>query len=69
MCGGDQLGQSDCGVGSGGPLAVAESYGSSFIQIGMLSYGVGLSCVRSGDPDVFTSVIHYRNWIEENMKP
>lgn len=70
LCVGDQRRQSDCGVDSSGPLTVADSSGSKFTQIGLLSFGIGLTnCGPSHHPEVFTSVSHYKNWIEENMNP
>lgn len=50
-------GQGACQGDSGGPLV------SGGVQVGVVSWGI--PCAR-GNPDVFTAVASYRNWIYSN---
>eukprot|EP00967_Tisochrysis_lutea_P126495 scaffold213983_cov31-Tisochrysis_lutea.AAC.2 len=60
ICAGESGGGKDtCQGDSGGPLFVKE--GSSFVQIGVVSFGVG--CGRADFPGVYASVAYFRSWI------
>eukprot|EP00397_Hematodinium_sp_SG-2012_P050051 GEMP01057991.1.p1 GENE.GEMP01057991.1~~GEMP01057991.1.p1 ORF type:complete len:342 (+),score=-9.98 GEMP01057991.1:89-1114(+) len=65
ICAGGHNNEVSC-VGDGGS-ALLEVEGLYF-QIGILSYGP-VSCGGLNVPEVYTSVSHYRLWIDVNMKP
>lgn len=48
-----------CRGDSGGPLLTSDGQ-----QLGIVSWGIPCA---AGNPDVFTSVSSYRNWITTNM--
>ena len=69
LCAGSTGVNSTCSGDSGGPLFAPDG-----VQVGLTSHGlygeVGLrvaSCGSSGHPTIFTSVAHYRGWIEEQL--
>ncbi|XP_071545890.1 phenoloxidase-activating factor 1-like isoform X2 [Panulirus ornatus] len=68
VCFGGNAGKDTCNGDSGGPLMLPGSSGPPFVQIGVVSYGLS-PCGQEYKPAVYTSVSHYRNWIEENLKP
>ncbi|XP_069195042.1 CLIP domain-containing serine protease B4 [Procambarus clarkii] len=67
MCVGGRKGQDSCAGDSGGPLVMAGPSGPPFLQIGVVSYGP-VNCGQMDKPAVYTSVAHYRKWIEKNMR-
>ncbi|XP_045587607.2 phenoloxidase-activating factor 1 isoform X1 [Procambarus clarkii] len=68
ICFGGIKGQDSCGGDSGGPLVMSSTTGPPFLQVGLVSYGP-VNCGQKDVPGVYTSVSHYRNWIETNMRP
>ncbi|KAK3868549.1 hypothetical protein Pcinc_026069 [Petrolisthes cinctipes] len=68
LCVSGQDGHNACGVEASSPLVITGPQSYRFIQVGLLSYGPAI-CDHSRFPEIFTSVSHYRNWIEENMRP
>ncbi|XP_063592720.1 phenoloxidase-activating factor 3-like [Penaeus indicus] len=69
ICMGGEAGKDSCRGDSGGPLIVkAGSIGEISMQIGIVSYGP-TSCGQKEFPGVYTSVSHYRSWVEENIRP
>lgn len=68
ICFGGIKGQDSCGGDSGGPLVMSGTTGPPFLQVGLVSYGP-VNCGQKDVPGVYTSVSHYRNWIETNMRP
>jgi secreted trypsin-like serine protease len=56
-------GKSDCHGDSGGPMVVRDNRGQ-WVQIGIVSWGVG--CARPGLPGVYTRVSAFADWIREN---
>eukprot|EP00397_Hematodinium_sp_SG-2012_P044631 GEMP01049896.1.p1 GENE.GEMP01049896.1~~GEMP01049896.1.p1 ORF type:complete len:365 (+),score=-10.48 GEMP01049896.1:94-1188(+) len=68
ICVGGRAGQDSCGGDSGGPLVLGGPTGPPYLQIGVVSYGP-TNCGQQSVPGVYTSVTHYRNWIEEKLKP
>ncbi|XP_071535967.1 phenoloxidase-activating factor 3-like [Panulirus ornatus] len=67
LCMGGRAGQDSCAGDSGGPLTVSGPTGPPYLLIGVVSYGP-VNCGREGYPGVYTSVSHYRDWIEQNLK-
>lgn len=65
ICAGEQEGGEDtCQGDSGGPLFVEEDDGS-FVQVGVVSFGVG--CGVAGYPGVYASVAHHLPWIIDKI--
>ncbi|KZR99274.1 Transmembrane Protease serine 9, partial [Daphnia magna] len=46
---------------SGGPLIIQATPNSRWIQVGIVSFGIG--CARAEYPGVFTRVSAFRFWI------
>lgn len=57
-CGGDT-----CYGDSGGPIVMRERGGERFVQVGIVSGGIG--CARRGLPGIYTRVGAYYDWVEE----
>jgi secreted trypsin-like serine protease len=55
-----------CQGDSGGPLVVSDGSGG-FVQVGIVSYGVG--CAAPGNYGVYTRVSAYNAWIVATMSP
>ncbi|XP_059351329.1 uncharacterized protein LOC130696997 [Daphnia carinata] len=55
-------GTDTCQGDSGGPLLVRPSLRSPWIQVGIVSYGVG--CAQPEYPGVYARVTSYRSWIK-----
>lgn len=69
ICMGGEAGKDSCRGDSGGPLIMkAGSEREVSMQIGIVSYGP-TSCGQKGFPGVYTSVSHYRSWVEETLRP
>lgn len=67
LCFGGKIGEDSCGGDSGGPLVVATSSSVRYTQIGLVSYGPQ-DCGREGVPGVYTNIVSYRDWIEQNLR-
>ncbi|XP_061448358.1 tissue-type plasminogen activator [Rhineura floridana] len=66
LCAGDTRQIDDaCKGDSGGPL-VCLNHGRMNL-LGIISWGVG--CGKKDIPGVYTNVVRYLSWIQENMKP
>lgn len=52
-----------CFGDSGGPIIVYEPEGGGFVQVGIVSGGIG--CARPGLPGIYTRVASYANWVAE----
>ncbi|KAI9553936.1 hypothetical protein GHT06_019207 [Daphnia sinensis] len=59
-------GKDSCQGDSGGPLLVQSSPGSTWIQAGVVSWGIG--CARREYPGVFIRVSSFLNWIRRHMR-
>ncbi len=65
LCAGLEAGGVDtCQGDSGGPLVVIDG-ASSFVQVGVVSYGSG--CAWPGNYGVYTRVSSYGDWISSSM--
>nr|XP_056715956.1 tissue-type plasminogen activator [Euleptes europaea] len=65
LCAGDSRQLDDaCKGDSGGPLVCLKD--GRFTLIGIISWGVG--CGKKDVPGVYTNVVRYLSWIQENMK-
>ncbi|XP_053663471.1 trypsin-7-like [Anopheles marshallii] len=62
ICAGDYVngGKGSCAYDSGGPLVCAG------VQVGIVSWGKG--CALPGYPDVFSSILYGRKWIDNVIK-
>ncbi|XP_067412406.1 serine protease 55-like [Emydura macquarii macquarii] len=64
VCAGHEEGGRDaCQGDSGGPLQCQAPQGSSWYQVGIVSWGRG--CGRRQRPGVYTRVANYRTWMDE----
>jgi len=68
ICAGKLKGGVDaCKGDSGGPLVCKDDLSSNtYMLAGVISWGLG--CGKAYTPGVFTSVVHYLDWIEERMR-
>jgi secreted trypsin-like serine protease len=64
MCAGDlgNGGEDSCQGDSGGPLIVPDG-GSDWVQVGIVSFGVG--CGNRRFPGVYTRLVTYTNWVNQ----
>lgn len=70
MCaGGDKL-VDTCSGDSGGPLGMSSNFRGvdRFVQYGVVSAGVN-SCGQKSVPGIYARVVHYMDWILENIQP
>merc|ERR1712055_335707 len=58
-------GVSACSGDSGGPLSCPREDGSQYLA-GIVSWGM-IPCGQENRPSVYTSVEHYRDWIDEHI--
>uniref|UniRef100_A0A6A7G109 CLIP domain-containing serine protease n=2 Tax=Hirondellea gigas TaxID=1518452 RepID=A0A6A7G109_9CRUS len=68
ICAGGRKGEDTCSGDSGGPLVKAGSGGPPYLQVGVVSFGLSV-CGTNNTPAVYTSVVDYRQWIVDNLKP
>lgn len=72
FCAGQQKGVETCSGDSGGPAVfvdVLPNFGiPKFIQFGLVSFG-RYGCGQNDDPNVFTKISFYYDWILDYMKP
>ncbi|XP_064490028.1 trypsin Blo t 3-like [Ornithodoros turicata] len=54
-----------CQGDSGGPM-VARTRQGKFLQVGIVSYGIG--CAMNDMPGVYTRLDHYYNWIKHHLR-
>lgn len=66
ICAGGEEGRDTCNGDGGGPLVCPIPNTERFVQVGVVSWGVG--CGTEGIPGVYTAVPRFRNWINEEMK-
>lgn len=66
LCVGGEVADKDaCQGDSGGPLVLEDEETNSWIQVGVVSFGMG--CGRVGFPGVYTKLTDYVKWIEEKI--
>ena len=68
LCVGGEDGKDTCIGDSGAPLIISGPQSPPFLQLGIVSFGPE-KCGLENMPAVYTSVKHYRSWIEKNLKP
>lgn len=70
FCAGGVLNMDSCTGDSGGPLQIISKYKSSvrMVQRGIVSYG-RRACGLEDSPGVYTSVLHYIQWILDTIRP
>nr|XP_011301093.1 PREDICTED: mucin-2-like [Fopius arisanus] len=64
ICAGGEASKDTCTGDGGGPLVCPTSTGQ-FIQVGIISWGIG--CGQSNVPAVYVDVIQHRQWIEQQL--
>ena len=64
ICAGGDGVKGACFGDSGGPLLLKKSSASKDIQVGIVSNGPTGDCVAVGEPNVFTRVSYYAEWVD-----
>lgn len=65
VCAGGELGRDTCEGDGGGPLACYDPALKAYVQVGIVSWGIG--CGDSRIPAVYTNVPRFRKWIDEYL--
>lgn len=65
VCAGGEKNEDTCYGDGGGPLVCPIDY-DKYIQVGIVSWGVG--CGEESIPGVYTNVPLFRNWINDEMR-
>ncbi len=65
MCAGGALGEDSCVGDSGGPLVLKQ--GSSYAQVGLVSFGFTQFCGRANEPGGYTQISAFSNWINTTL--
>ncbi|XP_047736072.1 transmembrane protease serine 9, partial [Hyalella azteca] len=65
LCSGGVGGPSVCQGDQGAPLVCPSFTSQHYLLVGVLSGGV--ECGEVGTPDIYSSIIHHRNWILTNV--
>merc|ERR1712223_198798 len=68
LCAGGVHGKDSCNGDSGGPLIQkAKGLGKPWFQVGVVSFGT--SRCGAGQPGIYTRLVTFIPWIEQNLKP
>jgi hypothetical protein len=66
VCAGGEPGQDTCQGDGGGPLVCQLQNASTYVQVGIVSWGIG--CGANNIPGVYTNVARFRNWIDSSLE-
>lgn len=66
VCAGGEPGQDTCQGDGGGPLVCQLPNESTYVQVGIVSWGIG--CGTNNTPGVYTNVARFRNWIDSTLE-
>lgn len=69
ICAGGEEGRDTCMGDGGGPLICQIANGSlNYVQVGIVSWGVGDSCGQINVPGMYTHVQKFTSWIRTEMQ-
>ncbi|XP_046688862.1 phenoloxidase-activating factor 2-like [Homalodisca vitripennis] len=64
ICAGGEQGKDTCKGDGGSPLVCLAEEGSSYVQAGIVSWGIGCG---GNSPGVYVNVAHFRDWIDSKI--
>jgi len=65
VCAGGEAGQDTCQGDGGGPMVCQLPDASTYVQVGIVSWGIGCG---TNIPGVYTNVAQFRNWIDSSLE-
>lgn len=67
ICAGAEAGKDSCNGDSGGPLVYSKFTDEPYYQVGVVSFGTSICGI--GVPGIYTRIVPFLPWIDQNLEP